>query len=43
VREGQFGPGIPYHYDLFYVGAWIVGLNVYGGFALRKSRPFIED
>lgn len=43
VREGQFGPGIPYHYDLVYVGAWIIGLNVYGGFALRKSRPFIED
>jgi capsular polysaccharide transport system permease protein len=43
VREGQFGPGIPYHYDLVYVCAWIIGLNVYGGFALRRARPYIED
>jgi capsular polysaccharide transport system permease protein len=42
VREGQFGPGIPYHYDLAYVAIWIVALNVYGGFALRRARPFIE-
>jgi capsular polysaccharide transport system permease protein len=43
VREGQFGPGIPYHYDLIYVGAWILALNVYGGFALRRAKPHIED
>jgi ABC-type polysaccharide/polyol phosphate export permease len=43
VREGQFGPGVPYHYDLVYVAAWIIGLNVYGGFALRRARPHIQD
>ncbi|MFN3447104.1 MAG: ABC transporter permease [Roseococcus sp.] len=43
VREGQFGPDIPYHYDLVYVGAWILGLNVYGGLALRRARPFLLE
>lgn len=42
VREGQFGPGQPYHYDLFYVGIWIVVLNVYGGFALRRAKPHLD-
>jgi len=42
IREGQFGPGIPYFYDLWYVGLWIVGLNVYGGFALRRAKPHLE-
>ncbi|MCX8134890.1 MAG: ABC transporter permease [Roseococcus sp.] len=43
VREGQFGPGIPYTYDLVYVGAWILVLNVYGGLALRRARPFLME
>lgn len=42
IREGQFGPGQPYHYDLGYVAIWIVVLNVYGGFALRRAKPHLE-
>lgn len=42
IREGQFGPGQPYHYDLGYVWAWILVLNVYGGFALRRAKPHLE-
>jgi capsular polysaccharide transport system permease protein len=42
VREGQFGPGVPYHYDIPYVVIWIVILNVYGGFALRAAKPHLE-
>ncbi|MBB3896850.1 ABC transporter permease [Roseococcus suduntuyensis] len=42
IREGQFGPGQPYHYDLGYVWIWIILLNVYGGFALRRAKPHLE-
>lgn len=42
IREGQFGPGQPYHYDLVYVWSWIIVLNVYGGFALRRAKPHLE-
>ncbi len=42
IREGQFGPIQPYHYDLFYVGSCIIVLNVYGGFALRRAKPHLE-
>jgi capsular polysaccharide transport system permease protein len=42
VREGQFGPIVPYFYDLTYVITWIVLLNVYGGFALRAAKPHLE-
>lgn len=42
IREGQFGAVQPYHYDLVYLLAWIVGLNVYGGFALRRAKPHLE-
>ncbi len=42
VREGQFGPGIPYHYDLGYVALWIIGSLVYGGFALRRAKPHLQ-
>ncbi|WP_242530830.1 ABC transporter permease [Roseococcus thiosulfatophilus] len=42
VREGQFGPGQPYHYNLGYVWVWIIALNVYGGFALRRAKPHLE-
>lgn len=42
IREGQFGPGQPYFYDLYYVGIWILVLNVYGGFALRAAKPHLE-
>ncbi|HEV7456629.1 MAG TPA: ABC transporter permease [Roseococcus sp.] len=42
IREGQFGPGQPYHYDLRYVAIWIIALNVYGGFALRRAKPHLE-
>lgn len=42
IREGQFGPGQPYHYDLGYVWTWIIVLNVYGGFALRRAKPHLE-
>jgi capsular polysaccharide transport system permease protein len=41
TREGQFGPGQPFHYDLRYVLFWIIGLNVYGGFALRRAKPHL--
>lgn len=42
LREGQFGPGVPYHYDLAYVLVWALALNVYGGFALRAAKPRLE-
>jgi capsular polysaccharide transport system permease protein len=42
IREGQFGPGQPYHYDLQFVWICIIVLNVYGGFALRRARPHLE-
>lgn len=42
IREGQFGPGQPYIYDMTYALAWIVILNVYGGFALRRAKPHLE-
>ncbi|WP_424810681.1 ABC transporter permease [Roseococcus sp. YIM B11640] len=42
TREGQFGPGIPYHYDLTYVAIWIVGLNFLGLCAIRAGRPHFE-
>lgn len=42
IREGQFGPGMPYHYDLGFVIMWILILNVYGGFALRRAKPHLE-
>jgi len=42
VREGQFGPGQPYHYDLQFVWLCIIVLNVYGGFALRRAKPHLE-
>jgi capsular polysaccharide transport system permease protein len=42
VREGQFGPIVPYHYDIGYVLLWTLILNVYGGFALRAAKPHLE-
>jgi capsular polysaccharide transport system permease protein len=42
VREGQFGPVVPYFYDIGYVVLWILILNVYGGFALRAAKPHLE-
>lgn len=42
IREGQFGPGQPYNYNLGYVWLWIITLNVYGGFALRRAKPHLE-
>ena len=43
IREGQFGPGVPYHYDIPYVLVWILVLNVYGGLALRRAKPFLDE
>lgn len=42
LREGQFGPGVPYHYDIAYLLVWALVLNVYGGFALRAAKPHLE-
>lgn len=42
IREGQFGPIVPYHYDLGYVLAWCGGINLIGMLALSVARRRIE-
>lgn len=38
VREGQFGPVVPYHYDLIYMTTSTVLVNLLGMLALRSVR-----
>ncbi len=42
IREGQFGPVVQYHYDLGYVAAWVMALNLLGMLALRAAKSRIE-
>lgn len=42
IREGQFGPVVPYHYDLVYVTVWILALNLLGLLALRAAKPRLD-
>ncbi|MDB5413893.1 MAG: hypothetical protein JWR10_2228 [Rubritepida sp.] len=42
TREGQFGPGVPYSYDLPYVLSWIFVLNFLGLCALKAAKPHFE-
>ncbi|MBY0335579.1 MAG: ABC transporter permease [Acetobacteraceae bacterium] len=42
VRAGQFGPSLNYHYDLVYMAAVTVALNVLGMLALRAARKHLE-
>lgn len=30
LREGYFGPVVPFHYDLFYMSLWNLGLTLFG-------------
>ncbi len=39
AREGQFGGLVRAHYDLAYVGQWILASNFIGLMALRVARP----
>lgn len=42
VREGYFGPAVPYTYDLVFLGGVILMLNVGGLLALRVTRSHME-
>jgi len=38
IRDGQFGPVVPYHWDLGYMLAWTAALNVMGMLAMRAVK-----
>jgi len=38
IRDGQFGPVVPYHWNLTYMMGWTVALNVLGMLAMRAVR-----
>jgi capsular polysaccharide transport system permease protein len=42
TREGQFGLGVPYAYDVGYTLIWIICLNFLGLCALQAAKPHIE-
>ncbi len=42
TREGQFGLGVPYHYDVGYVLTWIISLNFLGLCAIKAAKPHFE-
>ena len=42
TREGQFGLGVPYNYDLPFLLTWIVVLNFVGLCALKAAKPHLE-
>ncbi len=42
IREGQFGPVVPYHYDIAYVAACIGVINLLGMLALSAAKRRIE-
>jgi ABC-type polysaccharide/polyol phosphate export permease len=42
MREAAFGPVVPYHYDLTYLGTCILVVNVAGLLALRAARRHLE-
>jgi capsular polysaccharide transport system permease protein len=41
LREGQFGPVYVYRYDIWYLVAWVLGLNLLGLALLRGMRSRI--
>ncbi|WPB85046.1 ABC transporter permease [Sediminicoccus rosea] len=42
TREGQFGPRVPYSYNLTYTLIWILGVNFIGLCALKAAKPHLE-
>ena len=42
IREGQFGPVVPYHYDIVYVLAWCGATNLLGLLALSAAKRRID-
>lgn len=42
IREGQFGPVVPYHYDLTYTLACCAAANILGLLALTAAKRRIE-
>ncbi|MBB5692170.1 ABC transporter permease [Muricoccus pecuniae] len=42
IRHGIFGDAFPSYYDLFYVGQWILVVNLLGMLALRTARRKLE-
>ncbi|MCW8085874.1 ABC transporter permease [Sabulicella glaciei] len=42
VRHSYYGDVVPFHYDLLYLGAWILVTNTLGLVALRAARPHLE-
>lgn len=42
MREGQFGYGVPFIYDLTYLIQWVVVLNFLGLCALSAAKPHLE-
>ena len=42
IREGQFGPVVPYHYDIAYVAAWIGAVNLLGLLAMSAAKRRID-
>jgi capsular polysaccharide transport system permease protein len=38
IRRGFYGDTVPTYFDLYYVGGWIIGLNMFGMAALRHAR-----
>lgn len=42
TREGQFGPRVPYTYDLSFVVIWIAVVNFIGLCAIKVAKPHLE-
>lgn len=42
TRQGQFGLGVPYFYDLGYVAAWLLCVNFLGLCALKAAKPHLD-
>ncbi|TCH98925.1 hypothetical protein EJV46_10250 [Roseococcus sp. SYP-B2431] len=42
MREGQFGLGVPYNYDIGYILTWIFCVNFLGLCALKAAKPHLE-
>lgn len=43
IRDGQFGPVVPYHWDLTYMLGWTAALNVLGMLAMRTVKGRLAD
>lgn len=42
TREGQFGPRVPYTYDLTFLIIWIAVVNFIGLCAIKVAKPHLE-